>query len=324
MAIPPTGSDSRPAPPDATAFGTLAVVGAGAVGCYYGARLVRAGRRVRFLMRGDLPAVRERGLRVAFPGDEIRLPHVEAAATPGEIGPVDLVLVALKTTANASLGRLLEPLLHDSTAIVTLQNGLGSDERLAELFGAGRVLGGLCFLCANRIAPGEVVCTAPGTVSFAEFGRPAGARVRAIAAMFEEAGVRTLVGDDLAELRWRKLVWNVPFNGLSVAEGGIPTDRILADPLLEAEVRMLMREVIAAAARLGHAIPDSFVDAQVEATRPMGAYRPSSMIDYLEGREVEVEAIWGETLRRAKAAGARVPRLEALHARILRRLAERG
>jgi len=306
-----------------TDFRRIAVVGSGAVGGYYGARLARSGERVHFLLRRDLAAVREFGLRVVLPDDEFRIERVEAAATTAEIGPVDLVLIALKTTANDSLEGLVAPLLHEATAIVTLQNGLGSDELLAMLFGAERVLGGLCFICVNRVAPGEIVCTAPGTVSFAELGRPAGERVRSIAAMFERAGVRTIVGDDLAELRWRKLVWNVPFNGLAVAEGEIPTDRILADAALTSEVRSLMREVIAVAARLGHAIPDDLVEQQITLTRAMGAYRPSSLIDYVEGREVEVEAIWGETLRRAAQAGADVPRIEALHARILRRIAER-
>jgi 2-dehydropantoate 2-reductase len=306
-----------------SAFPTIAVVGAGAVGSYYGARLARSGERVRFLMRRDLGVVRERGLRVALPGEEFRLENVDVAATSAAIGPVDLVLVALKTTANGSLEELVAPLLHGRTAIVTLQNGLGSDERLAGLFGAGRVLGGLCFICVNRVAPGEIVCTAPGSVSFAEYGRPAGERVHAVAAMFERAGVRTYVGDDLALLRWRKLVWNVPFNGLAVAAGGLTTDRILADRALETEVRLLMREVLAAAEALGHHIPDDFVESQIAATRPMGAYRPSSLIDYVEGSEVEVEAIWGEPLRRAKQAGADVPHLEALYERILTRIAER-
>jgi len=306
-----------------SAFPRIAVVGAGAVGSYYGARLARSGEHVHFLLRSDLATVREDGLHVVLPDEEFRIERVEAAATSSEIGRVDLVLIALKTTANAELGRLVAPLLHEHTAIVTLQNGLGSDELLAELFGASRVLGGLCFLCANRVAPGEIVCTAPGTVSFAEFGRPAGERVRSVAAMFERAGVRTVVGDDLSELRWRKLVWNVPFNGLAIAAGGIPTDRILADPALVDEVAELMREVIAAAARLGHFIPDEFVEQQIALTRAMGAYRPSSLIDFVEGREVEVEAIWGEALRRAKAAGADVPRIEALHSQILRRIAQR-
>jgi 2-dehydropantoate 2-reductase len=190
-------------PPRARRFGRIAVVGAGAVGCYYGARLARAGEDVVFLMRRDLAAVRERGLRVRTPEDSFTLAGVQTAATPEEIGPCDLVIVALKTTANAELPRLVGPLLHDGTTILTLQNGLGSDERLADLFGAERVVGGLCFICVARAAPGEIDCTAPGTLSLAEFGRPAGERVRALAAMFERAGVRCFTGDDLGELRWR-------------------------------------------------------------------------------------------------------------------------
>jgi 2-dehydropantoate 2-reductase len=304
-------------------LGTIAIVGSGAVGSYYGALLAKSGEDVRFLMRRDLDAVKRQGLRVRDPRGEFRLEHARVCATTEEIGPCDLVVVALKTTANDELARLLPPLLHSETAILSLQNGLGSDERIADLFGAQRVMGGLCFVCVHRAAPGDILCTQPGLISFAEFGRPAGERVRSVAAAFERAGVHCLVGDDLDELRWRKLVWNIPFNGLSIAAGGLATDAILADPLLEEEVRTLMHEVIGAAARLGHVIPASFVDEQIERTRPMGAYRPSSLIDYLEGREVEVEAIWGEALRRARRAGAPVLHLEGLYSRILARVAAR-
>jgi 2-dehydropantoate 2-reductase len=207
-------------------------------------------------------------------------------------------------------------LLKADTAILTLQNGLGSDEQLAALFGAERVMGGLCFICVNRTAPGEILCIEPGALAFGEFGRPISDRLRALQAMFERAGVKCSSGDNLAELRWKKLVWNVPFNGLAIAAGGITTDKILASPELENQVRALMTEVIEAAAKFGYVIPVSFIEKQISSTRPMGPYRPSSLIDYLDGREVEVESIWGEPLRRAKAIGAAVPKLEALYAQL--------
>ena len=137
--------------------------------------------------------------------------------------------------------------------------------------------------------------------------------------MFERAGVKCSTGDNLAELRWKKLVWNVPFNGLALAAGGITTDLILASPEMETLVRALMTEIIEAAAKLGYIVPPSFIEKQISSTRPMGPYRPSSLIDYLDGREVEVESIWGEPLRRAQKAGASVPRLEMLYA-LLKRL----
>ncbi|MBE2214057.1 MAG: 2-dehydropantoate 2-reductase [Opitutaceae bacterium] len=307
-------------------LGRIAIVGSGAVGAYYGARLAHAGEDVRFLMRRDLAAVRARGLEVRVfaaqqPRERFHLSRVAAFGTTEEIGPVDLVIVGLKATADATMAELLPALLHERTAVLTLQNGLGSDELVGRLFGAERVLGGLCFVCLNRVGGSADVpaieCYHAGTVSLGELGRPATARTHAIGAAFQRAGVKCTVADNLAEIRWRKLVWNIPFNGLSIAAGGITTDRILADPALLAEVRALMREVQAAAAAvLGVAIPDEFLQKQVDVTGPMGAYRPSSLIDYLDGKAVEVEAIWGEPLRRARAAGVATPHLERLYARL--------
>jgi 2-dehydropantoate 2-reductase len=298
----------------------IAIIGAGAIGCYYGCRLAAVGGDVHFLMRSDLAAVRASGcLRIKLPQDEIVVSAPQVHGMPEEIGPCDLVIVALKATANGVFEEMIRPLLHERTAILTLQNGLGSDEQLANLFGAERVLGGLCFICVNRTAPGEIMCIEPGSVAFGEFGRPGTERLRQIVALFERSGVKCSSSDNLAELRWKKLVWNVPFNGLSIAAGGITTDLILASAELEVLVRLLMTEVIEAAAVLGHQIPRTLIEKQIASTRPMGAYRPSSLIDYLEGREVEVEAIWGEPLRRARQAGAAVPRLEMLYA-LLKRL----
>jgi 2-dehydropantoate 2-reductase len=299
-------------------FERITIVGAGALGCYYGAMLSRSGSRVTFLMRSDLEVVRTQGLRVKLPTEEFVLRDVHAEDSPEKIGPCDLVIVALKTTANGDFEKLIAPLLHDRTAILTLQNGLGSDEELARLFGAQRVMGGLCFICVNRTAPGAILCIEPGSLSLGEFGRVAGPRLHAVTALFTRSGVRCQMGDDLAALRWKKLVWNVPFNGLSIAAGGVTTDQILAAPALEAEVRALMEEVIGAAAKLGHSIPRTLIDQQIEHTRPMGPYRPSSLIDYLARKDVEVESIWGEPLRRAQAAGAAVPRMALLYALLLR------
>lgn len=299
-------------------FSKVAIVGAGALGGYYGARLARAGGDVYFLMRGDLAHVRAHGLRVRTPTEEFAVPRVAAHATAAEIGPCDLVIVTLKATANAELAALLPPLLGPATAVLTLQNGLGNEERIAAIGGAERVLGGICFICVTRVAPGEIDCTAPGYVSLAEFGRPASPRTHAAAQLFADAGVSCRACDRLDEIRWKKLVWNIPFNGLAIAAGGVTTDRLLADPALAAQVRALMEEVAAAAARFGVEISPEFIEKQISATRAMSAYKPSSLIDHLAGRAVEVEAIWGEPLRRAQAAGVALPRLAALYADLRR------
>jgi 2-dehydropantoate 2-reductase len=194
----------------------IAVVGCGAVGSYYGARLARAGHKVHFLLRSDYEAVRRNGVRIrSTEGDfEVR---PQCARQPEEIGPADLVLIGLKTTANDQFPRLLPPLVGPGTAVLTLQNGLGNEEQLARLFPGDQILGGLCFVCLNRIAPGIIRHIGYGQVALGEFGRPPEPRTHDLAGRFNEADVPCSVTDNLARAHWEKLVWNIPFNGLGVA-----------------------------------------------------------------------------------------------------------
>ena len=297
----------------------IAVIGAGAVGGYYGGMLAAGGHDVQFLMRSDLEAVRARGLTIFTKGREVRLPRVQAVATTGEMGVVDLVIIAVKTTANAELERLLPPLIGPQTVLLTLQNGLGNEEFLAARWGRERVLGALCFVCINRTEPGVIRHIDHGSISIGEFGLPATARVRAIAAAFCAQDVTAEAVENLAGERWRKLLWNIPFNGLSIAARANVAE-VLANPGLRSLARAIMDEGLDAARRLGHDIPESFADWQIERSDSMGPYRPSSMIDYEAARPVEVEAIWGEPWRQGVAVGAAMPRTEALY-RIIEHLA---
>lgn len=295
----------------------IAIVGAGAVGSYYGGRLARVGADVHFLLRSDLATVRAHGLKISTPDGDFTLAPVHAHATPAEIGPCDLVIIALKATAGPALAELIPPLLHEHTALLTLQNGLGPHEELAARFGARRVLGGLCYVCINRLAAGEIACTAFNATTLGEWSGSATPRLHALAELFERAGLKPRVTDRLAEQRWAKLVWNIPFNGLAIAGGGITTDLILANPALTARARRLMDELITAAPRLDFTLPADWADRQFRVTEKIGAYQPSSLIDFLAGREVEVEAIWGEPLRHAQAAGAAMPELAQLYRELL-------
>lgn len=289
-------------------------MGSGAIGSYYGGKLAAIGHDVHFLMRADLEIVRAQGLALrSTESPTLHLPAVQAYGTTNEIGPVDIVLIALKTTSKSALETLIPPLLHAGTTLVTLQNGLGNEAFLAERFGAERIMGALCFVCLNRVAPGVIEHYGLGAISIGEFNGPPQERTHAFATTLRKSGIDANVVDDLMTERWRKLVWNIPFNGLSIAAGGIDTAQILADPGLEQVVRGLMRETLAIAAATGHPIPDSFADFQIERTYPMGPYKPSSLLDYVAGRPVEVESIWGEAYRQGISAGIDAGRLEALY-----------
>jgi len=327
----------------------IAVVGCGAVGSYYGARLARAGHDAHFLLRSDYDAVRRDGVRVQSPDGDFQVrPH--CARRPEEIGPADLVLIGLKTTANGQFPRLIPPLVGPATALLTLQNGLGNEEQLARLAPPGQIMGGLCFVCLNRIAPGVIRHIRYGQVTLGEFQRPPAPRTHDLAARFNAAGVPCVVNPDLARAHWEKLVWNIPFNGLGVAaaagpsalarlrEGERPrepkllspheavrargnarpdlpcltTDLLLADPRWARLVRELMLEVIAAARALGHDVPDAFADELIQRTRAMGAYKASTLIDFERGQPLELQSLFLEPLRQATRAGLPMPRLSAL------------
>ena len=301
-------------------FQSVAVVGAGAVGLYYGGRLAEAGGDVRFLVRSDYEALKSHGLRVDSVHGNFHLPAPQVFKSSEEIGPVDLVIVTWKATANDHLTEVLPPLLHGETEVLTLQNGLGNCEAVAAIAGPQRVLGGQCFVCINRIGPGHVKHLAGGKITLGEWQAGVPGRAAEIARRFKEANIPGTAVDDLERAQWEKLVWNIPFNGLSVAEGGVTTDVLLASAETEAEMRTLMAETIAAARALGHPLDDSLIDFNIDRTRPMGPYRTSSMIDFTEGREIEVGPIWREPLRRGQTAGVAMQHLENLLARIEARL----
>lgn len=295
---------------------SYAVLGAGAVGGYYGARLAAAGHEVSFVARSDVDHLRREGLLVESPGGDIRLPEVAAFAAPEEVPPVDVVLVGLKGGVPNPAAELLPAMLHDGTVVVTLQNGLGIEEELAPVVGDRPLLGGLCFICSNKVGPGHVRHLDYGLVSLGQHGA-AGATetVRAVAADLERAGVPVQVEDDLLLARWKKLIWNVPFNGLSVVLGALPGD-LLAHPGARALVVSIMDEVRLGAAAFGRVIPDEFVEGLLATTERMTPYKTSMLLDYESGRPVEAETILGNPVRAAASKGVDLPLIQALYRQV--------
>jgi 2-dehydropantoate 2-reductase len=301
----------------------IAIVGAGAVGCYYGGRLAQHGHDVHFLLRSDYDAVTKGGLQIRSPLGNAKIFPIQTYRRTSDIGPCDVVFISLKATSNRALLDLLPPLLGDGTVLVTLQNGLGNEEFLSRHFGAERVLGGLCFVCINRVEPGVIDHIAQGRIDLGEHERAPLARTYGIGDLLRASGVDCDVVGSLAAARWKKLVWNIPFNGLAIAAGGIDTAAILAEPRLLKRVRDLMTEIITTAEALGHHVAAGLAEDMIDRTRTMTRYKPSSLIDFEAGREVELEPIWGEPIRRAAAAGLRMPLVEDLYAELQDRLSIR-
>ena len=304
----------------AQTLGKIGLIGPGAIGGFYGGMLANAGEDVHFCFRSTYDSAVNHGLVLVHHADASRQTKVaplHAYDHAESIGVCDWVVVAAKATANEQLGEIMSPMVGPSTCLLTLQNGMGNVENLFRLFGEDRtVVGGLCFTCINRSSDGVIECLLPGYVQFGQIGQKLSPEAETVVQAFSTAGIKVRTSNSLDEALWRKLCWNVPFNGLSIAAGGITTDLILANPELKDRARTLMLEVQAAAQAHGVEIEDAFLDRQFELTEPMGAYKPSSLIDFLAGKPVEVDAIWGEPLRRARGHGLAVPEMERLLAEL--------
>lgn len=304
---------------------SYAIVGTGALGGYYGACLQQAGLDVHFLLNRDYEYVRQQGLVVKSVNGDFALPQVQAYQDTQNMPAVDVVVVALKTTQNHLLPKLLPPLLKLETTVVLLQNGLEIEADVAKIVGSRSVISGLCFICSNKIGPGTVHHLDYGTIMFGQYSPqnlPCGMteQLSAIASDFKVADIPVQLTADLYLARWRKLVWNIPFNGLSVVLDASTSD-MMADADARKLAQHLMEEVVLAANACGDVLspdanrhlPPTLVAEMLDHTAKMKPYRTSMKIDFDEKRPLEIEAIFGNPLKAAASVGVSVPRIAMLY-----------
>lgn len=302
-----------------------AILGTGALGGFYGARLCRAGLEVHFLLHQDYAHVKQHGLKVDSPEGDFVLPEVAAYADVRTMPKCNVVIVAFKTTQNHLLPDLLPAVLEDNGVVLVLQNGLGVEAEVAEIVGADRVLGGLCFICSNKIGPGYIQHIDYSAIALGEYAPnydPVGVsdRLRQVADDFEQAGIPITLSGDLLKSRWQKLIWNIPFNGLSVVLNAT-TDEMMANPFTRSLAEQLMQEVVqgataclqGASSLSDRCIPDHAISTMLEHTAQMKPYKTSMKLDYDHGRPLEVESIFGNPLRAAQQAGVDLPRVQTLY-----------
>ena len=296
---------------------TYAILGTGALGGFYGARLQKAGLNVHFLLRSDYEHVSKHGLVVESVDGDFTLGQVNAYCDVEKMPRCDVVVVALKTTQNHLLPKLLPPIVKDDGVVLVLQNGLGVEAEVAQIVGNDKVIGGLCFLCSNKVGPGHIRHLDYGQITLGEYAADYYAagiteRMRQIDKDFESAGILIELTEDLLLGRWKKLVWNIPYNGLSVILNAT-TAELMAMVHTHKLVEQLMYEVLTGAKNSGRIIPNSFIQTMLDYTVKMKPYRTSMKIDYDEHRPLEVEAIFGNPLRMTEAAGVNLPQISCLY-----------
>ena len=292
-----------------------AIIGTGAVGGYYGGRLANAGHDVHFLLHSDYEYVRENGFHVESCNGSFHLPRPNVYRSVHDMPQADVVIVALKTTRNALLAELLPPLLHPQTLVLLIQNGIGLEPDVQKMFPSLWLAAGLAFICSAKTGPGQVSHQCYGHINIGNYSCPDARIMEQLIADFNASGIKA-AEVEYREARWKKAVWNMPFNGMTVVMDA-QTDKLLQNPSTMALIRRQMLEVIGAARALGvQNIDESFADRMIQNTLDMVPYSPSMKLDHDFHRPMEIDYLYTRAIAEAHKAGFAMPCLEMLEAQL--------
>ena len=292
----------------------ILVVGTGAIGGFYGGKLAQAGGRVTTLCRSDYELVKSKGITVTSTLGDFHFTPEKVIRDLGEYGPPpDYILVGLKVLPEIDTAAIIKEVVGAETAIVLLQNGVEIEEPVARAFPDNEIISGLAFICATRTSPGHIDHTDFGRVVIGRYPDSKSVKVEELARLFSEAGLKCEVTEDAVTARWRKLVWNAPFNPISVLAGGADTKTMVENHESVELARKVMEEVCKIAEAVGHPLPPGVVRENIEGTRRMSPYKSSMLVDFETGRPMEVEAILGNGIRAAKRHNLAVPHMESLY-----------
>lgn len=291
------------------------IVGVGAIGGFYGGKLAHSGLDVHFLSHSDYQFVKERGLQIDSCDGSFHLDKVNVYQNAADMPKCDVVVVGLKTTNNHLLRELLPPLLHERTVVVLIQNGIGVEADVQAMFPETQLVGGLAFICSAKTEPGRVRHQCYGSVNLANYSCRDEALFTSVLNDFTNAGIAA-ASVPYEEARWKKAVWNMPFNGMTVALN-TRTDLLLKNPATRQLIRDLMMEVVEASRALGvEGVDEAFVEKMIDMTDHMTPYSPSMKLDYDFHRPMEIHYLYTRPIEIARAAGYRMAKLEMLEAEL--------
>lgn len=286
------------------------IIGTGALGGYFGGRLARIGKDVHFLLHSDYDHVKANGLKVDSVKGDFVINPINAYKSTKDMPKCDVVLVCLKTTNNHLLPELLQPILHDETIVILVQNGLGAEEDLEAMMPDLKIAGALAFICARKLGAGHIEHMDEGNLSLGAHSKINKLKLIEIADDMNEADIDTEIVD-LNTVRWKKLLWNIPFNGLSVVMN-TSTDQLLANKHTKQLIYDMMQEVILAATSCGALLLPKLADQIISSTEAMVPYSPSMKLDFENKRQLELLYIYTKPIARAILQGVEMPRVSML------------
>jgi|HigsolmetaAR203D_1030402.scaffolds.fasta_scaffold00011_19 2-dehydropantoate 2-reductase len=295
---------------------SILLIGAGAVGAFFGSALARAGAEVSVVCRSDFAAVARDGFEIRSPllGEHRFVPRrVFASAAEAGRG-FDYVLLATKVLADLDRAALIAPAVGDQTTIFLIQNGIDIEAELAAAFPHNPIVSGIAFIAVSRTGAGKIHHQSEGSLVIGNYPSGTSAATEQLAALFAASSIPCKVTQDVVTARWQKALWNAAFNPLSIMGGVLDTATILGRAEGEALVRETMAEIVSVACAAGHPLDEALIDKLIAVTRKMPPYKTSMALDYEQGRPLEIEAILGNIVRTARRCNVRAPRLETLYA----------
>lgn len=292
---------------------SILIVGAGAIGSFYGAVLKRAGCSVSVVLRSDYEAVKTHGVRITSPlGDLSFQPdHVYRNGDLPE-APPDFLILCVKVLPGVDRVAMVAPWMGENTRLVLIENGLDIERELADAYPDHPLVSCLAFIAVSRKGAGVVEHKAYGKLVLGRYPEGVDKHCRTLSKLFKDGGINTGLTDCVVGERWRKCLWNTPFNPLSVIANGADTKTILDTEGGEELVRAMIREVMDVAAAEGYPMDEALIDKNIEGTRRMPAYKNSMALDYLSDRPIEREAVLGNVVAIADRHGIPVPQLNTV------------
>jgi 2-dehydropantoate 2-reductase len=292
----------------------IAVMGAGAVGAYFGAKLAAAGHDIAFIARGQhLGAIKRQGLRIISPNGNLHIRSGVFSANPTDAGIVDMILFCVKSYDTETAAAALGPMIGDHTTILSLQNGVDNPEKIACKWGQRRTFAGVVYIAGQISDPGVMLHSGGGKIIFGQLDGGANEMTNSVAQTLVGADIASEVSRDIQKVQWTKLLWNAPFCAISCLVRANMKQIVESENLIELALDC-MTEVQAAALTCGVKLSDDLVDQTIAFSKSLGEFKPSMLQDLEARKPLEYEALNGIVVKLLGQAGQPAPINQTFHA----------
>ena len=290
----------------------ILIVGAGAVGGYFGGLLARSGEDVTFLARGEhLKAIQEKGLYIKSINGDFNI-KINAVEKPNANEKYDLIVIAVKSYDLPDACNNIKGTVKNETVLMSLLNGVDSEEIIGSIFGADNVIGSVAFIGSQISEAGVISHTASGMITIGELDGVKSKRCEEILKIFERAKIPIKLSENIQKDIWAKMVWNTGFNAITALTGSLVSD-VLSIPESRKIVEMTMKETVEAANKKGIKLSDDFVEKTVSKTLKAGEIKTSMLQDRENGKVMEIDSINGAIVRLGHEMNIPVPVNETLY-----------